>query len=297
MNDSYGKGLLNGFLAFTLWGFLPLYWKLLKAIPAVQIFSHRILWSFVLLVVLVTIKHRFEDLKVILKDRKTMVYVSLCAFFISCNWYLYIWAVNAGYVIEASLGYYMNPLAIVLLGTLVLKEELSLAQKIAFGFAAVGVFNLTFNYGRFPWVAVILALTFAFYGLFKKLAKVDAVLGLTLETSLLAPFALIFILFNEVNGIGVIGNVPGKTLILLVGVGAATATPLFWYSKAANTIPLSVIGFLQYIAPTINLILGVYVFKETFSLTHLVSFSFIWAGLALYSYTQLKYLKAQKKAS
>ncbi len=138
MNDSYGKGLLNGFLAFTLWGFLPLYWKLLKAIPAVQIFSHRILWSFVLLVVLVTFKHRFEDLKVILKDRKTMVYVGLCAFFISCNWYLYIWAVNAGYVIEASLGYYMNPLAIVLLGTLVLKEELSLAQKNSFCIRSCG---------------------------------------------------------------------------------------------------------------------------------------------------------------
>ena len=192
-----------------------------------------------------------------------MFFVGLCAITISLNWYLYIWAVNSGYVIEASLGYYINPLAVILLGTLVLKEKLTKAQKIAFVFAFIGVLNLTINYGHFPLVALALATTFALYGLFKKLAATEAFLGLTMETIIITPFAALFILQNEINGVGVVGNVPLHVILLLTTAGIATATPLIFYAQATNTIPLSVVGLLQYVAPTISLFLGVFVFKET----------------------------------
>ena len=217
-----------------------------------------------------------------------MFYVGLCAVTISLNWYLYIWAVNSGYVIEASLGYYINPLAVILLGSLVLKEKLTKAQKVAFAFALVGVLNLTIHYGRFPLVALALATTFALYGLFKKLAATEAFLGLTMETILITPFAALFILQNEMNGVGVLGNVPIHVILLLTTAGIATATPLIFYAQATNAIPLSVVGLLQYIAPTISLFLGVFIFKETFTSNHFISFALIWTGLAYYSLSQWK---------
>tara|TARA_Y100000588_G_C14151230_1_gene880634 strand:+ start:111 stop:842 length:732 start_codon:yes stop_codon:yes gene_type:complete len=228
-------------------------------------------------------KRRLGELIDLFKDKKKMFFVGLCAITISLNWYLYIWAVNSGYVIEASLGYYINPLAVILLGTLVLKEKLTKAQKIAFVFAFIGVLNLTINYGHFPLVALALATTFALYGLFKKLAATEAFLGLTMETIIITPFAALFILQNEINGVGVVGNVPLHVILLLTTAGIATATPLIFYAQATNTIPLSVVGLLQYVAPTISLFLGVFVFKETFTMTHLISFALIWTGLAYYS--------------
>lgn len=291
MDKTYQKGLYNGIIAFSIWGLLPLYWKLLKAIPAIQIFSHRIFWSFVFLFLIIQYQQKREAFKQLLRDKKRMLYVVLCAFFISCNWYIYIWGVNAGFVIECSLGYYINPLAVVLLGTLVLKEKLSNYQKIAFGFATIGVLNLTFNYGRFPWIALALAFSFAMYGLFKKLADSDAIVGLAMETTLLAPVAFIYISYNETTGVGVIHNVPTLTILILLTVGIATAIPLLLYSNAVNYLPLSVVGFLQYIAPTIGLFLGIFIFKETFTMTHLISFSFIWVGLVIYSYAQYTRLK------
>lgn len=283
MDSQYNKGLLSGLIAFILWGFLPLYWKLLKLVPPIQIFSHRIFWSFVFLLIIMRYKRRLGELIDLFKDKKKMFFVGLCAITISLNWYLYIWAVNSGYVIEASLGYYINPLAVILLGTLVLKEKLTKAQKIAFVFAFIGVLNLTINYGHFPLVALALATTFALYGLFKKLAATEAFLGLTMETIIITPFAALFILQNEINGVGVVGNVPLHVILLLTTAGIATATPLIFYAQATNTIPLSVVGLLQYVAPTISLFLGVFVFKETFTMTHLISFALIWTGLAYYS--------------
>jgi len=288
MSTNYNKGLLSGLIAFILWGFLPLYWKLLQSITPIQIFSHRILWSFVFLTAIMTIKGRMGELIELTKDKKRFFYVILCSLTISLNWYLYIWAVNSGFVIEASLGYYINPLAVVLLGTLVLKEELTKAQKIAFGFAFLGVLNLTVNYGKFPLVALALASTFALYGLFKKLAATEAFLGLTMETLIITPFAMLYIGQNELQGIGVLGNIPPMTILLLTTAGIATATPLIFYAKATNAIPLSVVGLLQYIAPTISLFLGVFIFKETFTTTHFVSFALIWSGLAYYSLSQWK---------
>lgn len=286
MNTTYNKGLLSGLIAFILWGFLPLYWKLLKQVPPIQIFSHRIFWSFIFLIGILRFTNRLPELKSLIKDKKRMLYVGLCALTISLNWYLYIWAVNSGYVIEASLGYYINPLAVILLGTLVLKEKLSKPQKVAFVFAFIGVLNLTINYGQFPLVALALATTFALYGLFKKLAATEAFLGLTMETIIITPFAALFIGQNELSGVGVIGNVPLHVILILTTAGIATATPLIFYAKATNAIPLSVVGLLQYIAPTISLFLGIFVFKETFTATHFASFAFIWAGLAYYSISQ-----------
>ncbi len=292
MNNSYQKGLLSGFIAFTLWGLLPLYWKLLKQVPSIQIFSHRIFWSFIFLMVILRYYNKLGSLQQLFKDKKRMMYVALCSATISLNWYLYIWAVNSGYVIEASLGYYINPLAVILLGTLVLKEKLSQPQKIAFIFAFCGVLNLTINYGQFPLIAMTLAITFALYGLFKKLANADPLTGLTMETLFVAPFALLYILSNEFSGVGVLGQVPLPIILLLTTAGIATATPLIFYAKAANAIPLSVIGLLQYIAPTISLFLGIFVFHETFTMTHFVSFGLIWTGLAIYSFSQWKQWKS-----
>jgi chloramphenicol-sensitive protein RarD len=287
-------GFLYGILAYTAWGVLPLYWKLLNTVPALEILAHRILWSFVFMGSVMLISGGWPTLKAALANRKNLVFIFLCGFLISLNWFTYIWAVNSNHVIEASMGYYITPLVMVVLGMSVFKDRLNKWQVIAILLAAAGVLIMTVRYGQVPWISLALACSFSLYGLAKKIIKVDSVTGLVLETFIVMPIALIFIVTREVQGVGAMGTVPLATVLILMGSGIATSTPLMWFARGTQRIRLSMMGFLQYIAPSISLFLGVFVFKEYFSLVHFISFGFIWAGLIIFTLSNLGVLKEFK---
>jgi len=288
-------GYCYGIAAFIAWGFLPIYWKLLATVPAQEILAHRIFWSFAFMALMLFYLKRWHSLKGVLAGGKNLLIIILCAVLISINWFVYIWAVNSDQVIEASMGYYISPLISVLLGMALLKENLSPFQILALLLAVIGVGIITVQFGKIPWVALVLASSFAFYGLLKKLLPVDALLGLALETTYMMPLALAYIIFQELSGTGALAAVSPVVTILLIGSGVVTATPLLWFAKGAQKMELSAIGFLQYIGPSISLLLGIFIFKEEFSHVHLASFCFIWAGVILYSWSGLKQLKKQPK--
>ncbi|MCC5909469.1 MAG: EamA family transporter RarD [Clostridiaceae bacterium] len=281
-------GILLAIGSFMLWGVLPLYWKLLNEIPADEILSHRIFWSFVFLIGILFYQRKLKDLKVILSDKKTLFMTILCAVTISINWFTYIWAVNSNFIVEASMGYYINPLVVVFLAMVVMKEKLELPQKISIFLAAIGVGVMTVQYGRIPWVSLILAISFGLYGLFKKLTKIDSIRGLALETFIIMPIALGYILFKQITGVGALGTISLTTFLILTLSGVVTATPLLMFAEAAKRVPLSMVGFAQYISPTISLMIGVFIFKEDFTKIHFISFSLIWTGLIIYSISQTK---------
>jgi chloramphenicol-sensitive protein RarD len=280
-------GIWYGILAYTAWGVLPLYWKLLNVVPALEILAHRIIWSFVFVCLILLLTGGWQTLLTVIQNKKNLMFLFLCGFLISLNWFTYIWAVNSNHVIEASMGYYINPLVVVLLGVVVLKEKLTRLQGMAIFLAAIGVLVMTVQYGRVPWIALILAGSFALYGLSKKLIMVDSLTGLALETIIVMPIALLYIISQQAQGTGALGRVPVQTALILCGSGIVTATPLLWFAKGAQKVRLTVLGFLQYIAPTISLLLGIFVFKEYFSAIHFIGFSFIWAGLLIFIVSNL----------
>lgn len=286
-------GLIYGILAYFAWGILPLYWKLLEAIPATEILAYRIFCSFIFVGILLLATGNWEKVVVVCKSKKNIFLIFICASIISANWGIYIWAVNSGQVVEASMGYYINPLVVFILSVTVLKEKLNLGQIIAILFATIGVLVITLQYGKFPWVALSLAVTFAIYGLIKKMINVDAMGGLALETAIIAPMALAYIIFRQVQGLGAVGSISMGTFIILLGSGVVTAAPLLWFAQATGRLRFSTIGFLQYIAPTISLFLGVVVFKEPFTVSHLLSFGFIWLALVIYTLSNVGVIKSR----
>lgn len=288
------SGIIYGFLAYVTWGLLPLYWRLFETMPAGEILSHRILWSFIFVAVLVTIGRRWKHLKAVVKDKRSKLAVLLCAVFISCNWLIFIWAVNNGNVIETSLGYYMNPLISVLFAVVFLKEKLRAGQWAAIIVAGTGVLLMAVQYGHVPWIAIVLAISFALYGLAKKVAKLDVLLGLTWETMIVVPIAIIYMTFIHVEGSATVLSLSVSSMVLLLLSGAFTALPLFWFAKAAERLPLSVVGFIQYIAPTTSLLLAIFIFGEPFTEGQLVSFTFIWAALFIYTYSSFRKSKEIK---
>lgn len=288
-------GIIYGIAAFTSWGFLPLYWKLLNNISPEEILAHRILWSFVFFMLILFFNKSLGKLRPILTDGKKLFYVFLCALFITVNWGTYIWAVNSGHIVESSMGYYMNPLIAVLLGVTVLKEKLNALQAVALGLAATGVLILTFQYGKFPWVSITLAVSFALYGLFKKLVNLDSAVGLAIETLILMPFTLGLLIFRQAGGTAALGHVSAGTVALLLCSGVATATPLLWFAEGAKRVELSTIGFTQYISPTIMLVLGILVYKEQFTGAHFISFGFIWAAVVVFSISQVRAMRSMRK--
>ena len=279
------SGVFYGAIASLTWGFLPIYWKLLKDIPADEILAHRIFWSFLFVGGILLCKNGIGVIRETLKDRKNVRNVLLCSFLISINWGINIWAVNSGNILQASMGSYINPLMVVLLGMTVLKEKLNALKYVSIGFAAVGVALITIQFGRIPWVALLIAASFALYGLFKKLLKAEPLVGLALETSALMPLALGYMLFKFFSGQSALYSVSMSTFIILLFSGIATSMPLFWYAMGASRVKFSTLGILQYIAPTINLFIGVFVYGEKFTSTHLLSFGFIWIGLIIYSFS------------
>ncbi|WP_106495939.1 EamA family transporter RarD [Lentibacillus sp. Marseille-P4043] len=303
MNRSEEKmGIIYTAFAYLLWGFLPIYWKLVNNVPAGEILAHRIVWSFLFMVVVILLLRKssgfFAECKVILKDKKKLIGITFASIVISINWLTYIWAVNNDHVIQASLGYYINPLVSILLGIIVLKERLTRKQLLSFVIAGIGVINLTVSYGVFPWVSLLLAVSFGLYGLLKKTVDISAMFGLAIETLIVTPIALIYLLAIP-NGAFAFNNIFTSTSLLLIGAGVATAVPLLLFASGAKQIPLSMVGFLQYIAPTIMLILGVFLYHEKFSMAHLLSFSLIWVALIIYmgSAQRRPVKKSQKRAS
>ncbi len=282
-------GYLYGIAAFTAWGLLPVFWKLLKAVSPAEILAHRIIWSFVFVTLLLIWTRSFGQLRQALTHKRSLLLIGIASLIISLNWFTYIWAVNTNYVVQASMGYYINPLVVTLLSITVVKEKLNKGQYVALVLAFIGVAIMTYRFGAIPWVALTLAVTFAFYGLIKKFLQVEAVAGLALETLLLTPFALGYLIFNLVKGTSTMVGLPLVTMVLLVCAGAVTATPLVWFARSAQRIEFASVGFLQYIAPTITLMLGIFLFKEDFNTWYLVSFCFIWAALAVYSFATFKF--------
>lgn len=285
-------GMASTAVAYILWGILPIYWKAIDNVTAYEILAHRIIWSccFMLCILFMTNDIRvFQDeVRQIIAEPKRLLGVVAASLLISVNWLTYIWAVNENRIIETSLGYYINPLVSVLLGVFVLREKLSFWQMISFGLALVGVVNMAVNFGSVPWVALLLAVSFALYGLFKKIVKVGAITSITLETVIVSPLALLYLIYLQQQGQGAFHLIWQGTSGLLVGSGIVTAVPLILFSWGANRLPLTIMGFLQYISPTIGLILGIFLYHEPFTPVHLLSFGFIWLALAILSLSRTK---------
>lgn len=275
------KGILNGVIAYALWGFFPVYWKLLHDVPAPQLLGHRIGWSFLLLVAVILITRQWSNFRSAVNARVLRIYF-IAAILIGINWLLYVWAVNAGFIVETSLGYFINPLLSVLMGVLFLRERLRVAQWIPVILAAIGVAYLTIVYGRLPWIALSLAFSFGFYGLTKKLAPLGSLYGLTLETGILFLPAVIYLGITQANGTGAFLHSGVTADLLMIGAGVVTTIPLLLFASAAKQIPLSMIGILQYLAPTIQLLIGVFVYKESFDHTRLIGFGIVWLALAVF---------------
>ena len=284
------KGIMFGVAAYIIWGLLPIYWKVLDVVRADVVFAHRILWSFLFILLYIALTNRISpfltELKRILNHKKIFLAIVAASIVIGANWLVFIWAVQSNYVIQASLGYYMNPLMNVLFGVLILQERLSRLQQISVALAAVGVIYLTVSYNVFPWVSIILATSFAIYGLLKKIANLDATFSLMIETAVLTPFALLYLLYQFGGSLGFQSLV--STNLLLLSTGVATAVPLLLFGVAVIHIPLSLTGFLQYIAPTLMLIIGVILYKEPFTMDHFITFLFIWSSVVLYMVSTFK---------
>ncbi|PKR84312.1 EamA family transporter RarD [Heyndrickxia camelliae] len=301
MEQDEKKGIMYAAFSYIFWGVLPIYWKWLQHVSADEILANRILWSFIFMIILLVITKKWkkfvDTLKNIKSNRKIVLSLIVASIFITLNWFIYIWAVNADHIVEASLGYYINPLISILLGVFVLKEKLSIIQIITFLLAALGVLILTLSYGHFPWIAFGLALTFGLYGLVKKVIKVDSSIGLTLETMTVTPFALMFLIYLSVKGNLTFFTGSAETDLLLIGGGVVTATPLLFFAKGAQAIPMYLLGFLQYIAPTIMLILGVFFYSEQFTKAHMWAFICIWSAIIILSVTNVYKSSKWKKTN
>jgi len=277
------RGIAYAALAFLIWGLFPLYFKALHEVPPVQILAHRMVWSLVFLCAVLTVRRQWQWLPDVLRRPRVVATFTLSALLLSANWFIYIWAVNNGHVIDASLGYFINPLVNVLLGLLVLKERLRPGQWGAIGVAALGVLWLTWQAGQLPWIALLLAGTFGAYGLLRKTAALAALEGLSFETLLLFPVAAIYVGWLTMDGSNAFLTTPSDaTRWLLAAAGPITAIPLLLFAAGARRIPLSVLGMLQYIGPTIQMLLGLVVFHETFTPARLAGFIVIWSALGLY---------------
>lgn len=281
-------GIWYGLAAYGLWGLFPLYWKLFGHVPALQVLAHRIAWSFVVLMLMTAGMRRHAAVWPWTLSARVAGMYAAAALVISVNWFLYIWAVNAGAVVETSLGYFMNPLVNVVLGVLVFGERLRRAQWVAVGIAGLGVLHLTRAYGSLPWIAIGLALSFGLYGAVKKKAPLGALAGLTTETAVLFVPAALFLVVLHAGGEGAFLRTGAATDMLLASGGVITVIPLLFFAAAVRRVTLSLVGILQYIAPTTQLLLGVLVFGEPFTRTQLLGFSLVWVALAIFTVDALR---------
>jgi chloramphenicol-sensitive protein RarD len=277
------KGNFYAIGAYTLWGIFPIYWKLIQSVPALEIIAHRIIWTLLFTTSVLIITKKWQAYQSVIKQRKILLPYLVTAMLLGINWFTYVWAVNAGYIVETSLGYFINPLVSVLMGLIFLKEKLRLWQWIPVALAFTGVLYLTIRYGSLPWIALTLAFSFGTYGLVKKTASLESLQGLVSETGIMFLPAFIYLLYLEFSGGGAFVHQGSLTTTLLILAGVATGVPLLLFGAAARRIQLSTIGLLQYIAPTLQFLIGVLVYGEDFSQDRVIGFSLIWLALLIYS--------------
>jgi chloramphenicol-sensitive protein RarD len=280
--------VILGLAAWTMWGFFPLYWPLLEPAGAVEILAHRIFWSMIVMLVVVVALRKRASLRATLAVRRTRRLLAVASVLITINWGTYIWGVNHHHVVETSLGYFINPLVSVLMGVVLLGERLRTLQWVALGIAGVGVLGLTVEYGHPPWVALILAFSFGSYGLAKKKANAGAVESLVIETVVISPVAMAYIVFLMATGASTFGSDGAGHALLLVGTALITVVPLLCFGGAATRIPLSTLGLMQYLTPTVQFILGLVVFDEPMPGLRWVGFGLIWLALAVFTFETLR---------
>ncbi|WP_442766812.1 EamA family transporter RarD [Mitsuokella multacida] len=287
MNHARRTGMMAALSTYLIWGVLPLYWNLLARAEANEILAHRIIWSFVFMVVVLMVTKRWqsfkEDCRALWQDKKRGAILLLAAFTISLNWLTYIWAVNHGHVIDTSIGYYINPLMSVLFGIVFFRERISGLKKISLLLAAIGIVLMTYQLGKLPWVAVVLAVSFSVYGALKKQLHLNPFSSITLETLLMVPFAVPYIGMLMMSPANHFSLATPDLALYLMGTGVVTAVPLVLFSYGANLLPLNVLGFFQYISPTIGLLLGIFFFHETFGMAQISALGFVWAAIVLFT--------------
>jgi chloramphenicol-sensitive protein RarD len=276
----------------VFWGILTIYWKLLDGVPSSEILAHRIFWAFVFVLLLLAWKGRSRELTRIIKDRKTRNWVVCGAVLISVNWFLFIWAVTGGKIVETSLGYYMNPLFTVLWGCVFMRERLGRWQVVALLLAAAGVMMLALEYGEIPWISLSIAVIFSLYGFVKKKVSLDSIASLTIETMLVTPLAILYIIYIQAAGNGHLGTGSWRLSLLLILSGAITAVPLLLFAEGAKRVSLSTLGFAQYISPTMQLFIGVGLYHEPFSHMHFLSFCLIWSAIIIYTVASMRYTRS-----
>jgi chloramphenicol-sensitive protein RarD len=293
--DDRRPGLAFGLGAYALWGLFPLYFPLLEPAGGLEIVAHRVVWSLVFIGLLLTVLRAWGRVRAVLADRRAMLILGGAAVLVSGNWLLFVYGVNSGQVVETSLGYFINPLVSVLLGVVVLSERLRPAQWVAVGIAGVAVTVLTVDYGRPPWIALGLAATFGLYGLLKKLVRVDAAPGMVLETAIVLLPALVVLGVLHAEGEATAGSYGAGHLLLLIGSGVATAVPLLLFAAATSRIPLSTVGLLQYLTPSMQLAIGVFVYDEPMPPLRLVGFAVVWLALAVFTTDTLRAARASRR--
>lgn len=281
------QGVLCGLAAYLVWGFFPVYFRAVKHVPPLEVVSHRIVWSMLFLMLLVTVTRRWGEVGGAVRTSRTILTLCGTTLLIAANWLIFIFAIERGEVLQSSLGYFMTPLVNVFLGFALLGERLRRWQIVSLVLAAAGVLVLALRVGQIPWIALVLAVTFGLYGLLRKTVAVDSLVGLSIETFLAGPVALVFLGWLDVTGKGAFlaGSLHDNIILPLAGV--VTAVPLLWFTAAARRLRLATMGFLQYITPSIQFILAVWAFGERFTPTHLTAFGCIWGGLALYSWSAI----------
>ncbi len=290
--ENYKQGIFFGFAAYVLWGILPVYWKALELVSPFEILSSRFMWSCVFVFLLIIFQKKWplfaKEVKQVFSNVKTGAAMVAAGITISFNWGTFIWAVNNGHIVETSMGYYINPLVSILFAVVFLRERLDKMQLAAITCAFIGVASMVYSFGKIPWVSLTLAFTFALYGLLKKILPVSALTSIMLETLLITPLALVYEYSLWQQGVSFYASGNLQVIMMLTGAGVVTAIPLLLFTAGARLLPLKIIGFLQYISPTLTLLIGVFVYNEAFTASHLLAFGWIWAALLLFIVSQLR---------
>ena len=290
--ENYKQGIFFGLAAYVLWGILPVYWKALELVSPFEILSSRFMWSCVFVFLLIIFQKKWplfaKEVKQVFSNVKTGAAMVAAGITISFNWGTFIWAVNNGHIVETSMGYYINPLVSILFAVVFLRERLDKMQLAAITCAFIGVASMVYSFGKIPWVSLTLAFTFALYGLLKKILPVSALTSIMLETLLITPLALVYEYSLWQQGVSFYASGNLQVIMMLTGAGVVTAIPLLLFTAGARLLPLKIIGFLQYISPTLTLLIGVFVYKEAFTASHLLAFGWIWTALLLFIVSQLR---------
>lgn len=290
--ENYKQGIFFGLAAYVLWGILPVYWKALELVSPFEILSSRFMWSCVFVFLLIIFQKKWplfaKEVKLVFSNVKTGAAMVAAGITISFNWGTFIWAVNNGHIVETSMGYYINPLVSILFAVVFLRERLDKMQLAAITYAFIGVASMVYSFGKIPWVSLTLAFTFALYGLLKKILPVSALTSIMLETLLITPLALVYEYSLWQQGVSFYASENLQVIMMLTGAGVVTAIPLLLFTAGARLLPLKIIGFLQYISPTLTLLIGVFVYNEAFTASHLLAFGWIWAALLLFIVSQLR---------